>query len=282
MPAKIMFSEQKLHELKLAIEVEGLSRVQAAKRFGVSKPVIQRWARKHNLLSPEARRIEGFHELDKQGLLKEKLRYVLEEEGFSHTQAAKRFNVSKDIISQRARKFNLLTPRAKRMKEQREHEKQGLRSCASCKEIQPLNNYTPISGGYLNSNCKRCVNDYILEWGQTSIDHRMRIHLPHTKAQAKRRGIKFDLKHEDIIQLWGNQDHRCFFTGELMTCRSNQRNTVSIDRLDSSKGYAKENVVLCCNVVNLMKQNLSVEELQSWCKKILAHLGGARDVRPLS
>lgn len=52
--------------------------------------------------------------------------------------------------------------------------------------------------------------------------------------------------------------------GRLMT-------NVSIDRIDSSKGYEEGNVQLVCHITNLMKQDLSISELKMWCAKIVEH-----------
>lgn len=45
---------------------------------------------------------------------------------------------------------------------------------------------------------------------------------------------------------------------------------ISIDRIDSNKGYTVDNTVLCCYAVNLMKSDLSVDEMLWWCKAVLA------------
>lgn len=44
---------------------------------------------------------------------------------------------------------------------------------------------------------------------------------------------------------------------------------VSIDRIDSSIGYKEDNIQLVCHIVNLMKHDLSIEELKTWCKRII-------------
>jgi hypothetical protein len=45
----------------------------------------------------------------------------------------------------------------------------------------------------------------------------------------------------------------------------------SIDRIDSSIGYRTDNIHLVCNIVNLMKNTLSVSQLHDWCEAVLAH-----------
>ena len=48
-------------------------------------------------------------------------------------------------------------------------------------------------------------------------------------------------------------------------------NTLSIDRLDSSKGYTKDNVVLVTAIVNSMKNDLSENEFIKIIKKIFLY-----------
>jgi hypothetical protein len=47
---------------------------------------------------------------------------------------------------------------------------------------------------------------------------------------------------------------------------------LSPDRIDSSKGYTKDNLQFVCNRVNAMKNNMNTEELFDFCKKIVEHM----------
>ena len=47
-----------------------------------------------------------------------------------------------------------------------------------------------------------------------------------------------------------------------------------IDRVDSSKGYIKENVVPCCKWCNIAKSNKTVEEFKEHILRIYNHLKG--------
>jgi hypothetical protein len=44
---------------------------------------------------------------------------------------------------------------------------------------------------------------------------------------------------------------------------------ISIDRIDSNKGYTKDNIQLVCAYVNIMKSDKSIEELKYFCQCIL-------------
>ena len=44
---------------------------------------------------------------------------------------------------------------------------------------------------------------------------------------------------------------------------------ISIDRIDSTKGYTKDNVQLVCAQVNMMKAEMTMEELYIFCENIV-------------
>jgi hypothetical protein len=87
--------------------------------------------------------------------------------------------------------------------------------------------------------------------------------LPSMKSSAKQRrkgeGIEFDLEAKMIRNLWIIQKGLCAYTKQPMTLFQNDENNVpcktnvSVDRIDSSKGYLYDNIVLCRTDVNISK-----------------------------
>ena len=73
---------------------------------------------------------------------------------------------------------------------------------------------------------------------------------------AAERGIKFDLPFLSLKNLL--RAKRCYYTGELFT----KANPVTVDRVDSSLGYVKGNVVACTHDFNSRKGGLSVTEMK--------------------
>lgn len=68
------------------------------------------------------------------------------------------------------------------------------------------------------------------------------------KAQSsKDRGIPFTLSFADYKRLYNRK--RCFYTGVLLE----HDNNFSLDRIDSSIGYTKENTVPCDLAFNKLK-----------------------------
>ena len=81
-----------------------------------------------------------------------------------------------------------------------------------------------------------------------------------------------NLTIDDLNSLWILQDGKCAISGAKMTAIAGQGvvdTNISIDRIDSSKGYLKDNIQLVCRMVNHMKSNRTSEQLYSWCKAIV-------------
>ena len=95
------------------------------------------------------------------------------------------------------------------------------------------------------------------------------IHLVNYRSKKFKR--ENDISLSFLKELWKKQNGTCTLTGLHMEHSINKGklfNNVSIDRIDSSKGYIKENVQLVCSVVNRMKSDLSSEEFYNICKLI--------------
>ena len=85
------------------------------------------------------------------------------------------------------------------------------------------------------------------------------------KASAKQRGKEWTLVLEDLTSL----PLKCFFTGEDLVMEPKQLNSVSIDRIDSNKGYHRDNIVFCSLAINYMKQSYTKEEFYELCEKVV-------------
>jgi hypothetical protein len=45
-----------------------------------------------------------------------------------------------------------------------------------------------------------------------------------------------------------------------------------VDRVDSTRGYTKDNCVPCCKICNVAKNDLSVHEFLTWARRLSKHL----------
>lgn len=78
----------------------------------------------------------------------------------------------------------------------------------------------------------------------------------------------------DMVSLYEKQRGLCAISGVEMTYNQNGGkcpSNISIDRIDSSRGYDLDNVQLVCALVNTMKMQYSKEELLKWCKAIVEY-----------
>lgn len=94
------------------------------------------------------------------------------------------------------------------------------------------------------------------------IDSRLR-NLCTTARQRKNK--EFNITETDLFDLWGKQEGLCAYTKLPMLATSNQFNTVSLDRIDSSIGYVVGNIQLVCTAINKMKQEYSEELFIKLC-----------------
>jgi len=79
---------------------------------------------------------------------------------------------------------------------------------------------------------------------------------------------------EDLINCWNRQRGICAISGLELTFTQSSGRTItnaSIDRIDSHKGYEKDNVQLVCHLVNLMKSDKTTQELIYMCRQIVLH-----------
>jgi len=143
--------------------------------------------------------------------------------------------------------------------------------CGRLKTIS-LNN---IRNGNSNScglsPCRGTERDKDVEVGHRAI-------LYVYKKHAKDRGFTFDLDYDYFKELTKGNCHYCGIepvqvyqlknpkTGKIRSGVPIYYN--GIDRVDSSKGYAKENVVTCCKVCNRAKSNMSLEDFKNWIMKV--------------
>jgi hypothetical protein len=157
------------------------------------------------------------------------------------------------------------------------------KECHNCKLTKPSSCFSLCNKDKsgLMSKCKTCTrNDRLIFMKD------VRNFLISRRADAKKRcdknkKIDFNISTEDWIAQYEKQNGICALTGIRMTWNySSDENkdfysavkypfNISPDRIDSSQGYTKDNLQFVCNRVNAMKNNMSTEELISFCTKIV-------------
>ena len=88
----------------------------------------------------------------------------------------------------------------------------------------------------------------------------------HIKRSAKSRNLEFDIKIEDVSEVFVKQNKKCIYTGlDLRFANQKETNTASLDRIDSTKGYLKTNLQFVHKTINSMKSSLLDKEFIHYC-----------------
>jgi len=120
-------------------------------------------------------------------------------------------------------------------------------------------------------DCKKCSNRKTENCGRIVYRGVRCSWFSKFKANAALRGLDWQITIDDVADLYEEQEGLCALTGwEIVFPEVGhaQLSTVSIDRIDSSFGYLKENIQLVDKRVNMMKQQYSQEEFIMVCKAV--------------
>lgn len=146
----------------------------------------------------------------------------------------------------------------------------GNKVCARCLVEKPLGDFYGKKNP--DSYCKPCRGSIDRTLQTASPRKRLICLLGAARTRSRNNGWAYDLDIEDLVTLWEDQSGTCWYTGvDLVYDGNHSPEALSIDRVDSSKGYTRENVVLCCRRVNEMKREMPLVDLRMWCQRILEH-----------
>lgn len=91
---------------------------------------------------------------------------------------------------------------------------------------------------------------------------------------AKNRKIDFNITIEDLEIKWNEQKGICSYTGIELSLPKDTRDknySASIDRIDSSKGYTKDNIHWVTKEINIMKMGLKEDIFLKMCELVYKH-----------
>jgi hypothetical protein len=162
----------------------------------------------------------------------------------------------------------------------------GVQSCKFCGEEKPLSDF--YSNGCFadgvkkyRTRCKSCVLHDLK--GSQHLTYKAKARkrsaspiafiagiLNHAAKRKQNLGFDIDLGY--LAKLYEDQSGRCAISGIEMTYLAGSGRVltnISIDRINSSKGYLRGNVQFVCDIVNRMKSDMAQEDLLFWCRNIL-------------
>jgi len=81
---------------------------------------------------------------------------------------------------------------------------------------------------------------------------------------ATKRALCFEITIEDISDQYNKQHQKCALSGLPLLWGVD----ASVDRIDSSIGYTKDNIQIVHKTINMMKRDIVQEEFIMFCKRI--------------
>lgn len=87
------------------------------------------------------------------------------------------------------------------------------------------------------------------------------------QRSAEKRNLEFKISIKDLWELFIFQNQICAITGDYISSIED----ASLDRIDSSIGYIKNNIQWVTYQANVSKHIMSMNELYNFCTKVLNH-----------
>lgn len=135
--------------------------------------------------------------------------------------------------------------------------KNGTRDCQVCGT--PFSSVGKTPRAYCSNECSRVL----LKRSRDTLRGRLRLALQ--KARY-RREVEFDL--DWLEEQWHRQEGKCHYTGWNMQLSGPLALKPTLERIDSSKPYLKDNVVLVCRQANWAKNNYTLQEFIDMCMAV--------------
>ena len=146
------------------------------------------------------------------------------------------------------------------------------KKCPTCNVDQSYSRFShAVSSFKLNKECKKCSNSR-----PENCSHKgwingvlRRSFIKKYLVSAELREIEWAVTFEFLADLLINQEMKCALTGWDISAMEVQKNTASLDRIDSTKGYVEGNVQWVHKMVNMCKQHYCQEDFIDMCEAII-------------
>lgn len=125
-----------------------------------------------------------------------------------------------------------------------------------------------------NIRCRPCTNEKNKLF-QSDPKRKLARLLYDAKKHSKKFGRICSITLQDLSELRLKQKNRCAISGIEFIDKDKFFN-ISLDRIDSSKDYVKENIQFLCIIINRMKTDLPQEVFINLCLKISEKYAAAR------
>lgn len=125
------------------------------------------------------------------------------------------------------------------------------RRCKDCQQVKHPSMFSIRKGNYVTYNCKSCASEYNIRKRRTPEGKLRGLHID-ARANSRGRNHLFVLTFEEIVAKYHEQKGRCGYSNIPMTFEGDWK--VSLERLDPSQPYTKENIALICWEWNTFRQ----------------------------
>ena len=164
-----------------------------------------------------------------------------------------------------------------------QYDENGNLLCYKCHEYLPLNKFDINKDRWYrdckDTRCKECkykqhLRRRDLDHDRINLDRLLLMRWHGVKDRANQNGYCIEFDWTFLRELWNIQEGKCAISGIQMTYEMfNGRipTNVSVDRIDSTRSYEKDNIQLVCMAVNQMKSDMSLEQLLYFCEQIISN-----------
>lgn len=160
--------------------------------------------------------------------------------------------------------------------------KGNLLKCRDCFEFLPLDQFTKSKThsisrkkhAYICANCKTKRRKEVFKRYSEEIKILKVLQSRYLSARkrAADRNIEFSITKKDLKDLYDKQNGLCNISKIKMTYTTFERRkpfNISLDRIDSTKGYTKDNIQLVCMAVNQLKSDFDMDIIYKICESII-------------
>lgn len=194
---------------------------------------------------------------------------ALHSKGLSNRGIAKIINIPRGPIETRMKHLGLLSnslpPRKLKMVGDDMYE------CSKCGGIFSKDRFSKQRCGskneYYLSYCKTCKHRQSYIYRFSSTERRVRDIVGKVSRRARDNNIPINITQEYMYDLLKKQNSRCFYTDvefENKPYQGLSDTSYSIDKVIPERGYIIGNVVWCSNRINMIKNNVTIDEMKKW------------------
>ena len=143
--------------------------------------------------------------------------------------------------------------------------------CKKCLEIKPIIEFQFGRKGqkyeYRFSYCKDCRKKQLYLNLNQNPEKFLADRYNRLVLRARKNNIVCTISKQEFIDQFHKQNGLCFYTDEKLVCEVGSklhRDSLSIDKIYTDRGYINGNVVFATHRINTCKNDLSLDEIQKW------------------